>query len=78
MSTDQSSAVSAAAPAASDGAADPGEAGSGEVSNNTTFSSWGEFREKAPAIYNKMMEGIGMNICSEWRRQQERRNSRRQ
>lgn len=53
----------------------------GSVSSNTnqkelkmsdTISSLAELREKAPEVYNQMLQGIAMNICGQMKHQQER------
>lgn len=58
--------------------ADPTTAGAIHSSNNTkvtsatTVSSLADLKKKAPKVYNAMLQGIGMNICSEMQHHQER------
>ena len=60
---------------------DPSVAGAAAATNaskdmkETTFtkvSSLAELKEKAPEVYEKMMQGIAQNIISEMRERQER------
>lgn len=43
-----------------------------EMNAQTTFNSMGELREKYPALYKQMMQGIAMNICQQMQRAQAR------
>lgn len=43
----------------------------GTVDSKTKISSMAELRTKAPEVWQKMLEGIAMNICNEMRRHQE-------
>lgn len=60
--------------------ADPTTAGHAAQANkskkdfdvDTKISSVGDLREKAPKVFDKMMEGIAMNIISKMRKAQER------
>jgi len=47
-------------------------AGKKEISAATRISSLAELKEKAPKVYQKMMEGIAMNIVGDMREHQER------
>lgn len=42
----------------------------GEVTTMTSISSMSELRQRAPKVYNMMMQGIGMCICHEIAKQQ--------
>jgi len=62
-------------------AQDPTTAGNAAQANKTSkksfdadtkISSVGDLREKAPEVFDKMMEGIAMNIISRMRKAQER------
>lgn len=45
--------------------------GLSEVTSSSSISSVAELRSKAPEIYQKMLEGIAMNICNKMKRNQE-------
>jgi hypothetical protein len=40
-----------------------------EVGSDTQFSSLSDMRTKNPKLYNFMMQSLGMNICTEMKRQ---------
>lgn len=44
----------------------------GEVNSNTKINSLKDLKEKAPELYNKMLESIAMHICGEMREHQDR------
>lgn len=43
-----------------------------EFTTDTEFNSMSDLKEKAPEVYQKMMEGIAMNIISSMRRHADR------
>ncbi len=43
-----------------------------QLSSNTTVSSMADLKRKAPQVYQKMMEGIAMDICNQMQHHQER------
>lgn len=43
-----------------------------DVSSSTTVHSMEDLREKAPKIYNTILEGIAMEICNKMKASQER------
>ncbi len=50
-----------------------GSAGGGEnVNGSTKFNSMAELRDKEPKLYKQILIGIGMGICNQSRRAQER------
>ena len=42
------------------------------ANSSTTVNSIKELREKAPEVYQKMLEGIAMNICGKMKDHQDR------
>jgi hypothetical protein len=46
--------------------------GEGPITGSSKISSLGELRKKAPKLFNKMLEGIAMEICNEMQKHQER------
>lgn len=46
--------------------------GQSSVSSDTKIKNLEELRKKAPNVYNKMLEGIAMNICNDMKHHQER------
>lgn len=44
----------------------------GELNTNTKINSMDDLKKKAPKLYQKMLEGIGMAICNDMRDHQER------
>lgn len=42
------------------------------VTSSTKINSIKELREKAPEVYQKMLEGIAMNICGKMKDHQDR------
>lgn len=69
----QAAAPSNSAPSKStSGATQPGAPNSSEVNSSTTITSLEELKSKAPEVWQKMLEGIGMNICNEMRRHEDR------
>ena len=44
----------------------------GGVTSATVISSLEELKKQAPEVYNKMLQGIATNICSEMKAHQER------
>lgn len=48
------------------------QAHGGTVNSNTKISSLQDLKEKAPEVWQKMLEGIGMKICNEMRHHEER------
>lgn len=46
-------------------AQDSAVAGPSEPTSATTFNSLGDLKEKAPHVYNKMLECMAMEICRE-------------
>ncbi len=42
------------------------------VTSSTTVNSIKELREKAPEVYQKMLEGIAMSICGKMKDHQDR------
>lgn len=45
----------------------------GEPTSFTTISSLSDLREKAPKIYNAMLQGIAMNICQHMKHMEDQR-----
>lgn len=45
---------------------------SAETTGSTRIGSMDELRRKAPKVYQKMLEGIAMNICREMEHHQDR------
>jgi hypothetical protein len=45
---------------------------SGGAGTNTVVKSLEDLKRKSPEVYQKMMEGIGMNICNEMKAHQDR------
>ena len=41
------------------------------VNSSTKLRTLADLKSKAPELWQKMLEGIGMNICNEMRRHQE-------
>lgn len=58
--------------AATAGAVASANAPSEGMGMNTKIHSLAELKKKSPKVYNKMMEGIAMNICGEMREHQDR------
>lgn len=54
------------------GAVASANAPAGEITGNTKIDSLADLKKKAPKLYNKMLEGIGMQICGEMREHQDR------
>lgn len=50
----------------------PTATGSAEDGAFDTVSTMADLKERAPEVYRVMMQGIGMNICSEMRKHQRR------
>ena len=46
--------------------------GNEKVSATTKIGSLDDLKKKAPKVYDKMMQSIGMTICSEMQRHQDR------
>lgn len=42
-----------------------------EPTSDTKFNTLDELKQKAPEVYQKMMEGIAMDICREMQRHQD-------
>lgn len=51
------------------GAVAQSNSGGGDMSS--TISSLSDLKNKAPAVYKAMMQGIGMNICNEMKKHQD-------
>ena len=67
--------VTASTPAAAETGASPQAAAAGQTSGLTgssNFTSLKAFKEKAPVVYQKMMEGIAMNICNDMKHHTDR------
>ncbi len=66
--------VTTTAPTASDvttAGAIASSSGSGEPSSSTKIGSMEDLKKKAPKLYQKMMEGIAMNICNDMKHHQD-------
>ena len=48
------------------------QAGAAQANSNTRISSLSDLKAKAPEVWQKMLEGIGMKICNEMREHQDR------
>ena len=46
--------------------------GGGKADSNTKISSLADLKSKAPEVWQKMLEGIGMKICNEMRHHDDR------
>lgn len=46
--------------------------GGAKANSNTKISSLADLKTKAPEVWQKMLEGIGMKICNEMRHHDER------
>ena len=68
--------AAAAAPSAANaitaGAVAQSNSNSAGVTSSTTVNSIKELKEKAPEVYQKMMEGIAQNICGKMKDHQDR------
>ena len=53
-------------------AANQVRASQGEYTAATVVKSMAEVREKAPKVYNAMLQGIAQSICSRMKRSQDR------
>lgn len=42
------------------------------LTTSTTIASLADLKKKAPAVYNQMMVGIGLEICNEMKAHQDR------
>jgi hypothetical protein len=49
-----------------------GPTGSPDVDSNTVITSLDDLRQKAPKVYNAMMQGIAMQICNQMEHAQQR------
>lgn len=75
QSVSSSSPTSSAASVSTDAVTQGGAAqehGKGTVNSNTKITSLQDLKEKAPEVWQKMLEGIAMNICNEMRHHEER------
>lgn len=43
-----------------------------DVSTKTSFNSMADLKDKYPELYNRMMQGIAINICRDMQRAQTR------
>jgi hypothetical protein len=43
------------------------------ISGTTTFHSWGHFKSVAPEVAKAIEESIGMTMCRQWAKAEERR-----
>lgn len=53
------------------GAPNPADGVGSDVSNVTQINSLADLREKAPKVYNAMMQGIAMNVTNDMKHHQE-------
>lgn len=49
-----------------------GDSSPDKIDSNTTFGTLSAFRDKAPEMYNKMLERMAMSICHKLRKQKSR------
>jgi hypothetical protein len=49
-----------------------GGGGPEEINGSTIIRSLAELKEKAPEVYQKMLEGMASNMCQEMKRNQDR------
>ncbi len=72
QSSQISSTTAAAAEEQTSVAANGGSPNGGNVSMDTSISSVGDLREKAPKVYDAMLIGIATTICNRSKRHQDR------
>lgn len=70
--TSSSNAVTSGATQASGAATKSGPSGTAaNYDSHTTINSMADLKNKAPEVYQKMLESIAMKICNEMRHHQE-------
>lgn len=64
--------AAAAAPSTGAPASHPAAPAAPGYNSMTTIGTMAELKEKAPEVYNAMLQGIGMSICNEMKDHQDR------
>ncbi len=70
--TQSSSTVETQSASKTETASTQSQAPSGKADSFTQVNSMSDLKNKAPEVYQKMMEGIAMKICNEMKASQER------
>lgn len=71
-STQSSSTVETQSASQTETASNQSQAPAGTADSFTTVNSMSDLKNKAPEVYQKMMEGIAMKICNEMKSSQDR------